>query len=108
MNFTLGTSVTWTSGAGGGETVKTGEVVAIVPAGSRIKEFVYSYLSAGETNCSGLDMEGLPRNHESYLVLVPAAGKGRPKLYWPRVSKLALEGAERVAVGTLAFEEVGK
>jgi hypothetical protein len=28
------------------------------------------------------------RPHESYLVVVPAPGRGKPRLYWPRVSAL--------------------
>ncbi len=80
--FQLGDRVKWWSAAGGGQADKVGEVVAIIRAGAR------------PDNISGV---GLSRNHESYVVRASATsddnGRGqvrtkRPRLYWPRVSKL--------------------
>ena len=87
--FKVGDKVEWESGAGRGWKKKVGMVVGIVHPGQRFllarTEFKlepYSFKSA----YGG----GAPRDHESYAVLVPHPGKGKPTLYWPRVSALKL------------------
>lgn len=62
----MGQMVTWTSS----NLTKTGEIVAIVPAGERPKnDFTPK-----------VDVSGAPRDHISYVV------RANGKHYWPRVS----------------------
>jgi len=75
--FSVGDYVQWYSQAGGRGKHKIGRVLAVIPAG----QHVLDYLPAGLSIKYGY---GMPRNHESYLVQV---GMGI-RLYWPRVSQL--------------------
>jgi len=68
-------------------------VVGIVPAGHRSTLVKYfDGLMAEQVrrnfNTSPIDSAGLPRPHESYLVLVEQGPKAKAKLYWPRVKHL--------------------
>lgn len=76
MAFVVGQKVKWvTSG-----TLKIGEVIAIVPAGS-------SPASVGFPKAGG---GGMPRKHESYVIRgqIVSYGKILPRksVYWPMVS----------------------
>jgi len=74
--FGVGDKVTWSSQAGGSVKVKVGVVEVILQPGRMPTSLQIS-------GC------GNPRNHESYLVLVPnKSGRGVGKKYWPLVSKL--------------------
>lgn len=69
----IGQTVTWTSS----NLEKTGEIIAVVPAGELPKnDFTPK-----------VDISGAPRDHESYVV------KANGKHYWPRVSLLSIGGA---------------
>lgn len=89
--FKLGDKVKWSSQAGGSWSHKVGTVVAVVPSGWLPGREEWPSLHTGP----GI---GGSRDHESYIVSVPAPSKVRgtgpkrrpakPKIYWPRVSKL--------------------
>jgi hypothetical protein len=79
MSFAVGDVVTWTSQALGYRKTKAGEVAEIVKPGYMPSRNQFERLYRG----SGV---GLPRDHESYVVMVGT----RP--YWPRVSHLAIGG----------------
>jgi Iap family predicted aminopeptidase len=84
MSFQVGDTVTWTSQAGGHSKTKVGEVVNIVPKGSQL-----SWRGVQFKDTHRFRHGGGPRNHESYLVSVPAkTSKGKPTLYWPVVKNL--------------------
>lgn len=77
----VGDMVTWTSQAGSYMTTKTGKIIKVLPANKWWSRS--NYMTDFACMCdSGM------RNHESYLVEVSATGKGKPKLYRPRVSAL--------------------
>ncbi len=81
--FKEGDEVIWSSQAGGGWKVKSGDVVEVIPAGGSIKKSKFiEFLSS----------PGLPRKEESYIVCVgPKPGsRAKPKYYWPRTSALSL------------------
>lgn len=85
--FILGQIVQWVSQGSGTSALKEGTIVAIVPEG------VYPHTVAQQFgdfyNTKPLRGFGLPRKGETYLVAV-RNGKGKAKLYWPRVAKLAI------------------
>lgn len=85
--FVLGQTVRWLSHASGRGLLKSGTIVAIVPTG----QYPYPIASAlGSGYSLGLLRGfGQPRSEETYLVAVKT-GRSKPKLYWPRVSKLAI------------------
>lgn len=72
--FKLGDRVTWTSQASGRETRKTGEVVAVIPAGKKPGE-IFERMNTKR-------FDGAARDHESYGVEVDG------EIYWPVVAKL--------------------
>ena len=79
MKFSLGEQVVWTSRGGSTEKEKQGHVEAIIKADHR----------PNQEQRREADAHGLPRDHESYLIRVPAPnGKGKGKLYWPLVANL--------------------
>lgn len=82
MKFEIGDKVTWESQAQGTTTQKQGTVVKVIPpeGGPGFSDYNGTHIP----HYGG----GLGRDHESYLIEVPAKGKGRPHLYWPRVSAL--------------------
>jgi hypothetical protein len=84
--FKTGDNVSWSSQANGSPKIKTGEVVFVLPARSTPYRFVNELKS--KFNCAAVDARTLSRDHESYLVAVPARKKGKPRLYWPRVNGL--------------------
>jgi hypothetical protein len=88
IGFAIGDEVEWRSSANGSTRTKRGKIVAIVgPSGN-------PYIALKATNPELADRlrldAGLPRQHTSYVVLVPTGlnGGGRGKLYWPIASKL--------------------
>lgn len=87
--FNIGDQVEWESQANSSWTTKRGEIVAIVFAGHHPREILDSNEFA-KYNRAALDGTTEPRNHMSYLVAVKPSGSAKPKLYWPRVSKLKL------------------
>lgn len=82
--FKCGDKVQWTSSAHGSSKKKVGEVVEVLPP--RVMPDFWSLKQEhGSRDAYG---GGHWRYHESYIVLVPHHGKGKPTLYWPRVSAL--------------------
>ena len=97
--FEVGSRVTWKSQSGSVIRVKTGTIIAVIPAGKAPLEsyehrvhdpalrkllgkgwyYTYSPKNLGA---------GMPRSHESYLVAVPYEHK--QFLYWPWVKDLQL------------------
>ncbi|MFM7008256.1 MAG: hypothetical protein ACKO0Z_02790 [Betaproteobacteria bacterium] len=79
MKLHIGVEVEWSSSSNGSTTTKRGVVEDVIkpkttPTHAQKKE---------------ADAYGLPRDHESYLVRVPTkTGKGKGRLYWPRVSAI--------------------
>lgn len=86
MNFEVGDRVTWTSQSQGTARTKTGEVISVIEPKVDPKHEVFDLVQTGRHR--GAYGGGWPRNHRSYLVLVPCPNGGRPVIYWPRVSKL--------------------
>jgi hypothetical protein len=85
--FQVGDKVKWDSQAGGFHREKRGTVVAVLLAGYR--PLYDCRFDETKFNPDPLDLRTGPRNHESYVVLVPGkTPKTRPKLYWPVVTRL--------------------
>lgn len=86
-NFIVGDMVSWRSQARGSNIEKIGKVIAIIPS-----KIHYTKVMPNIRNSPcpwNIQFDGYPRNHESYLVEVSSkSGRGKPKLYWPRVSSL--------------------
>lgn len=90
MKLSVGDIVTWTSQANGSTIEKRGEVVIVLPAGKQRRHYMNQ--PAGSWDLSPMNGAQQTRNHESYLVLVrPAKGNAKPKLYWPMVKALVRE-----------------
>lgn len=92
--FKVGDVVEWTSQAAGSTKTKRGTIAAPVAAGM-LPGYAVRRLRDGGLAFSGPDAGTcVPRNHESYLVLVQmpasrnAARPRKPRVYWPRVSAL--------------------
>ena len=85
--FKIGDSATWISQANGCTKEKRGTVVFVIPP------HVTPYRAVSDLrekfNAAAVDARTLSRDHESYLVAVPAKKNGKPRLYWPRVSSLS-------------------
>jgi hypothetical protein len=81
--FTISDTVTWTSTSGGTAKTKTGQIVAVIPAGDTLRKYTSDLQS---TNCTlwMLEEYSPPRDHETYVVKV-----GR-KFYRPLVKNLLL------------------
>jgi len=78
----VGDWVSWESQARGGYRKKTGEVVAIVPAGRQPSREDFPQLYRGP----GV---GLPRAHASYVVKVTTGKRRRSfRVYWPVANRL--------------------
>lgn len=84
--FRVGDLVTWTSQSSGSTMTKTGRIVVVLgPDSDPLWNPECNPKKHAATARYG---GGIPRNHESYVVLVE---KGRRRiLYWPRVSQLRL------------------
>ena len=83
-DFKKNDNVTWRSSG----TWKKGKVVHVLPPKiakeSALKAFHLRPVLYDRTAIS----DGMPRDHQSYLVAVPQEGGKKPKLYWPVVSQL--------------------
>lgn len=86
QNFKEGDKVTWTSSAGSYTKTKVGTVVVVIPANVYPDRVIKTAIERYQ--CKSAWGRGWLRPHESYLVLVPHPGKGKPTLYWPRVKNL--------------------
>mgnify|MGYP006969506354 CR=1 FL=1 len=83
----VGDKVIWRSQAAGTPKVKEGTIVGVIPTYVNPQLVIHDFCSEyGASSAFGFGKE---RNHESYVVLVKN-GKRKPKIYWPRVSKLSL------------------
>jgi len=83
--FKVGDLVEWDSHASGYCVRRKGKIkYAVAP---RAAVYPGAFMPEFTTMFDG---DGMPRNHESYLVEVPGGKtpKAKPKLYWPRVSQL--------------------
>lgn len=80
----VGDKVEWSSSAAGSTKTKRGTVVEVIPAGRHWQDGVLCLRHNAHSTYGG----GMRRTHESYAVLVPHPGDGKPTLYWPRVSAL--------------------
>lgn len=78
MRHTIGSPVTWTSQSHGSVVTKTGQVVEVVPP--------------GRFPTTKMRTMGMPRDKESYVVLVKRIGRNgeeiAPQYYWPKTSQL--------------------
>jgi len=90
--FKKGDIVTWSSQAGGVMTEKTGKIIGVLQP--KESPYISNYRwNECKFNPSAKRMfDGCPRDHESYIIQVETkTGKGKPRLYWPRVSGLTLK-----------------
>lgn len=89
MSFSVNEKVSWESQSAGSTTRKEGVIIFKVPADKAAtnRELVQKYNPGHKNN---MMFDGcIPRGHVSYVVSVPSkSGKGKPKLYWPKVSQL--------------------
>lgn len=81
----VGSIVQWVSQANGVWREKQGTVVLVIPAGMTPTAMTVAPFANTHRNRLG---GGTARKAESYMVSVPAPGKGKPSLFWPRTSKL--------------------
>ena len=81
--FKVGDAVAWQSGG----TEKHGKVVEVIPSGDDVRRDHWEMLYPLHSIQFRVDGN---RDHESYLVSVKTGydGRGKPRLYWPRVSAL--------------------
>jgi hypothetical protein len=80
MSFEIGDKIEWESQAGGKTTRKRGEIRYVIED--------YEYVSSKNYPLHRTMFDSGRRKHKSYLVSVPSTGRGKYKLYWPRVSAL--------------------
>lgn len=73
--FQIDDWVEWTSSSGGFTKTKRGQIVEVVPAGSR-------------PDGNRVRGAGWYRRHESYVVMVRTSPRRKPRYYWPVVSLL--------------------
>lgn len=86
--FKVGDEVSWRSSSSGTTKKKKGSILKVVPAGYYPSQLLGGNYEMG--NKYKVMFDGLGREDESYLVLVPAPRGGKPRLYWPRVKHLKL------------------
>jgi len=80
--FRIGDVVEWTSQSSGSSLTKRGIVTEVIVPGTRPDRIRFPGLYRSTA------LIGMPRNHESYVVLVGS------KPYWPRVSQLKQCGVQ--------------
>lgn len=83
--FAIGDKVTWVSQSAGTEKRKTGEVVAVLKPEE--DPLAHPFCQPQQYLATHRFGGGLPRGHESYVVLVQDGN--RRIMYWPRVSALS-------------------
>lgn len=87
--LSAGDTVRWSSQAGGRTTSKKGFIRAIVPAGVDFAT-IFNKLPEASQYISEYG-GGIPRNVESYIIVVPGKTKRQsPRAYWPVPSILQL------------------
>lgn len=86
----IGDKVWWFSQANSTLKRKQGEIVRVIPAFTALTESEGRELAQQyAVNHTLYGMLGVTRKVESYFVAVPSpSGKGKPRLYWPRVQYL--------------------
>lgn len=87
----IGSTVSWTSQAGGYEKQKTGVVVALLPKGRSAYALVPSdgRNEHGQINMASTKFQNHNFNNDRYLVRVPRGGKStRNDYYAPRVGQV--------------------
>jgi hypothetical protein len=87
QNMKVGDRVRWTSQAAGFLKEKRGEIVEVLPPRRNPIPKLAKWQQQG---CISHYGGGMTRDHESYLVKVVTSEKAKPRIYWPRVSKLVL------------------
>jgi len=91
--FEIGARVAWESQSASHSTRKTGQVLAVVPPEQTVEGALLVVGKNLEDFALRTTAFGMSRRHESYLVAVPPKSpRGRPTLYWPRVSHLRRKG----------------
>jgi len=95
-DFKVGDKVSWGSQAGGCHTKKAGKILLVLQPGVRplaaLETYVGTLGGVFKTYIThAIDARTLPRKTESYIIEVPAKGKGKARLYWPLVSRLVKE-----------------
>lgn len=86
--FNVGDWVKWKSQAQGTWIEKVGQVVAVIPANTPYWKWLRRNEFYDTQFIRRADLGSTMRKEISYLVSVPSSGKGKPYLYWPRVSAL--------------------
>ena len=86
----IGSRVSWISTSAGTTVEKIGNVVDVVPADDDVSDYINIY-KYQETHSVQI-REGSPvRNHDSFLVEVPATSeRSKPRLYFPVTARLKL------------------
>lgn len=91
MKYEMGEEVSWSSQSGGVTKTKLGKIVAVVPPRHHPRRYIEKVQKdyGGSPNYGG----GGPRNHESYIVIVPSDdspfwNREKRKIYWPQVKRL--------------------
>jgi len=79
--FQVGDEVHWKSQANASWIEKQGKIIKVVPPYFTVRCYPYEHTHK-------LMFDGGQRCQESYLVEVQLGSTAKPKLYWPRSSKL--------------------
>lgn len=107
--FEIDSIVEWSSQANGTMKAKRGKVVCVVPKKVKPLDALNQIHPLGFPYKSHVDPRSYSRNHESYLVAVPTKkGRGRLRLYWPRVSQLRQVDDAALALATGGEEKDGR
>lgn len=91
----VGDIVRWESQSAGTWSTHEGRVVAVIPADARFRLDMIPLALGNCVLC--FDVPDTTRDHVSYLVEVPHPGRGKPRLYWPRVPTLERVAERRAA-----------
>lgn len=85
MEFKKRDVVKWESQSHGKYTIKIGRIIYVVPKNCNPVRF----LSTIDRETCKFMFDGVPRNHESYIVKVyERFSRTQPRLYWPLVKNL--------------------
>ena len=87
----IGDMVAWKSTSNGVEKEKRGKIVNIVPPHKGPLKYIVEAKEETGAAFSSSAGPGMSRDHESYVVHVPAkTDKGKGTLYWPKVRNLLI------------------